>query len=234
MKALISKEDVRTARDALLAKGKPAGPRTIYNHLGRGSLTTVTRLLREVETDTPKPENQPELQEAFRKFWTIATDAGREQADAQIKELNETQLGLMEENDRLQAELFSAQERTGELEKLHSGLTQNLQNAWEAAEKARAVSESHAGKFADALERMERAQTGYASILKTQREHSDRSLGEAENLIQKLQADLASERADYARRLETAQNRIHELEVVLARTEARLESVSQPLLPQKP
>ena len=96
MKALISKEDVLTARDALLAKGKQAGPRTIYNHLGRGSLTTVTRLLREVEADTPKPENQAELQEAFRKFWMIATDAGREQADAQIKELNETQLGLME------------------------------------------------------------------------------------------------------------------------------------------
>lgn len=227
MKALISKEDVRIARDALLAKGKQAGPRTIYNSLGRGSLTTVTRLLREIEADSPKSENQAELQEAFRKFWVIATDAGREQAEAQIKELIETQLGLMEENDRFQAELHTAQERTAEIEKSQSGLTQDLRNALEAAGKARAAGESYAGKFTDALERIERLQSENSDALKTERKQSDKSLAELEGRIQKLQADAAADQSELARRLEAARNMVHELEVALARAEAKLESVAQ-------
>lgn len=216
MKTLITKEDVLHAREALLARGKQAGPRTIFNQLGRGSLTTVTKLLREIEADYPKPENQSELQDAFRKFWVIATDAGKEQAVAQIKELTETQIGLLEENDRLEAQLAAASERITELEKSQSGLTQELRNALESAEKARSASETHADKFADALGRIERLQDEHANAIKSQREDSDKALAATEERIQKL-------RSEY----DAAHKRNHELEISLARAEAKLESLSQ-------
>lgn len=228
MKPLITKDDVLNTRDSLLAKGKPAGARAIYNHLGRGSFTTITRFLREIDAVTPKPENQAETQEAFRRFWTLATDAGREHAEAQIKELEETQLGLMEENDRLQAELQQTHERAVELEKAQNGLTQDLRQALEAAEKARAAGEGYTSKFAEALERIEGLQADHASALKTQRDNFDKSLTDAEGRIQKLQAELAAERSEHAQSLDTARNRIHELEVALARAETKLESVSAP------
>jgi len=227
MKTLISKEDVSKAREDLLARGKQAGPRTIYNHLGRGSLTTVTKLLREIEANSPKSENQSELQDAFRKFWAIATDAGKEQAIAQIKELSETQLGLIEENDRLEAELVAATERITELEKSQSGLTQEIRNALESAEKARSTSESFAGKYADALARIERLQTEHAVAMDATRRNSDKLLAESEARCQNLQADLNSERSEHTRLLEAAKSRVHELEINLARMEEKLESLTR-------
>jgi len=94
--------------------------------LGQGSFTTITKFLREIEADVPKPENQTETQEAFRRFWSLTPDAGRKDAEAQIKELEDTQLGLMEENERSQAELQQTHERAGELEKAQIGLNQDL------------------------------------------------------------------------------------------------------------
>lgn len=227
MKPLITKDDVLNTRDALVAKGKPAGARAIYNHLGRGSFTTITRFLREIDAVTPKPENQAETQEAFRRFWTLATDAGREHAEAQIKELEETQQGLMEENDRLQAELQQTQERAVELEKAQIGLTQDLRQALEAAEKARASGESHASKFAHALERIERLQTENVQALKSQREAYENSLAQANSRIQNLEEELNTEKCDLQRRLELSLNRIHELEVTLARAETKLEAFNK-------
>jgi len=220
MNAVITKEDVLNARNALLAKNKRPGPRTIYTHLGRGSLTTITKLLREIEAQSPKPTNEPEVQEAFQKFWSIAAKAGKDEAEAQIKELNETQLGLMEENDRLQAELQASEERAAMLEKSHAGLTEDLRNALEAAEKARVAGESYTTKFAEALERIEKIQAEHAATLKSEREESEKH-------IQNLRAELASEHAGHT----AAQSRIHELELALARAEAKLESAG--LFPKK-
>ena len=94
----------------------------------------------------------------------------------------------------------------------------------EAAEKARESEESHASKFADALERIARVQSEDSAEMKIQRENSDRSMAEAENHIQKLQAELATEQSEHLRQLEIAQTRVYEQEVALARTETKLET----------
>jgi len=69
-----------------------AGARAIHAHLGQESLTTITKFLREIEADAPKQENQAETQEAFRQFWSLAIDAGRKDAQAQIKEPEDNHL----------------------------------------------------------------------------------------------------------------------------------------------
>jgi len=227
MKSVITKQDVLSTRDSLLAKGKPAGARAIYAHLGQGSFTTITKFLCEIEADAPKPENQAEAQEAFRQFWSLATDAGRKDAEAQIKELEDTQLGLTEENERLQAELQQTHERAVGLEKAQIGLNQDLRQAFEAAEKARASGESHASKFANALERIERLQIEHAQALKSQREGFEKSLAQANTRIINLEEELNTEKSDLQRRLELSLNRVHDLEVTLARAETKLEAINQ-------
>ncbi len=227
MKSVITKQDVLSTRDSLLAKGKPAGARAIYAHLGQGSFTTITKFLCEIEADAPKPENQAEGQEAFRQFWSLATDAGRKDAEAQIKELEDTQLGLTEENERLQAELQQTHERAVGLEKAQIGLNQDLRQAFEAAEKARASGESHASKFANALERIERLQIEHAQALKSQREGFEKSLAQANTRIINLEEELNTEKSDLQRRLELSLNRVHDLEVTLARAETKLEAINQ-------
>jgi DNA repair exonuclease SbcCD ATPase subunit len=218
MKALVSKDDVLKAREALLSKGKSAGSRAIHGILGRGSLGTITKFLREIEADVPRPTNFTEIQDAFSKFWSMAVSAGQEQAETQIKELHEVELALIEENERLQAEQESLQTRVNESEKSQSVLTEQLRNALDEAVNVRASAESHATKFAESLERIEKLRADHAQEIKDLRNESDTALA-------KLQAAHAAEAAELRGKLEQAQSNAHALEVALARAEAKFEAI---------
>lgn len=195
MKTILQKEEVNKALDSLTAAGKKPTLKALHAALGnRGSMSTLVKLKSEIEADAVRPVFSDEAEQAFRNVWNAAVAEGRKQKEAEIAALKEAQEALMSELETMEGKVVASNTRVADLEKLQSELTGEVTKATEEVTRARAAGETHAMKLAEALERIERLQTSHAAEIARLREQFDQ-----------------------------ANTKAHELELKLARAEARLD-----------
>lgn len=201
MRKILQKEDVAKVLATLTTeKGKKPTITAIHAALGnRGSLSTLVKLLAEIEAAERPATEAGDAVHAFREMWRLAMDEGQKEAEATIKELKAVQFTLCQENERLDGVASAAQEQLATLEKEKSDLAMECAQARakfenQLAQAQAALAEAN-GRSSQAFEKLSQVQSAHAT-------------------------ELAALRADR----DAAIKAQHAAEVALAATNARLEA----------
>ena len=166
-KATVTQEEVNAAADRLLASGTKPTARAVHEEIGRGSMATVLRLLQNwLSAQGQAHETQAALPAALQRV--LMDFIAQEVASAKLsleQNLVNSQLAqndLIDENERLSAEIEELKTDLNELKSSHqqlegrcAQLTTDLENARQAAETQRQAGEHARTEVAKLLLRLE-------------------------------------------------------------------------------
>ena len=171
MKKILQKDEVAKIRATLTTeKGKKPTIAALHAALGnRGSLSTLVKLVAEIEADERPTTEAGDAFRTFREMWRLAMDEGQKEAELTIKELKAVQFTLCQENERLDAAASVAQERMVVLEKEKSDLALDFAQAKaklenQLAQAQAALAEAN-GRTSQAFEKLSQVQAAHASEL---------------------------------------------------------------------
>jgi chromosome segregation ATPase len=117
---LITKEDVTKAIAALKTAGIKTTRQAVHAFMGsKGSMSTVVKFMRELESEEKKTSATPEEEEAFHTIWNSAKDEGRAERDETIKDLEDAITTLSSEVEALTGESTALRAQAADAIKKH-------------------------------------------------------------------------------------------------------------------
>jgi chromosome segregation ATPase len=147
--ATISKEDVLSAQRELAAAGRSSGVLAVRAALGRGSFSTITKLLEEATDADPALGAPPEAQQSFQLAWNSAYQLGKSKSEVELKQLQKQVSEMALALDTLTGEkehlLASFEEARRDLSSAHIANARLLETSLAAEErinKSAALSET--------------------------------------------------------------------------------------------
>lgn len=206
---LLTKEAVQEKRELLTKDGKPPSIRTLRSALGCGSMSTLVKILREIDGDHDQPSvSDPDALTHFNAVWSAAKAAGRDERTQEIAHLKDALDALTAETEQLEGELEATRARVGELTEQRDGLFNDITESQKCLTATRAAAEENARKTLAAIEQI--------SVM---RENHAREVALLTEKLRIAQADQQEITARFT-------SQINDATIALARAEATLASAS--------
>ena len=173
MKQMLIKDDVATALTELSKNGKKPTLVALRAALGnRGSITTLVKLKRELESAAQEVAYSEDALQAFKGVWNMAYEEGRRQQQIVTANLQENIQALAVENERLEAATAAAECRSIELERAKSAAQTEmfesrakLERELSQAQAALAQANAQAAKALENLAAVQSAHAAEISVL---------------------------------------------------------------------
>jgi chromosome segregation ATPase len=140
--ATVTDKDVLNAKLELEAAGEKVTTRTVRANLGRGSTTTIARILEEMKQQGAQPEADIEIPEFILRALKAALLQQRQSIEVPLRDeidaLQQTFDDVLAESERRQEELEASEERNSALESSKADLNARLDEAKREAAEAEA------------------------------------------------------------------------------------------------
>jgi colicin import membrane protein len=146
----VTVEEVKTAIASVRARGEQPTIEKLRQEIGRGSLTSLLRLRKEIlEPQAPEPDRDPEAAQAFRQLWETAVEAGRKREADKTAEARAEVEALSREAERLEGECGLLEKQLAET---RASLNRALEDAATARQEAKEARAGIAGEQAKATQ----------------------------------------------------------------------------------
>ncbi len=158
----VTRQDVENAIKQIRAGGENPTVKRIRAITG-GSDATINRFKNEIEAEETLPTDSPEAVQAFRALWEKGVQAGADRLSKELGELKEDYGSTLDENERLVAQIRSAEAQVEKFQEQRDDMQSQLAKAQAEATQARANSESDARRLAEALAQLNSLREHFAS-----------------------------------------------------------------------